>query len=386
MKILFTNGIYGEVKNNKINLIAANSCIETGYAYDAESIKKIEDKLNIRLIGEVYSQGPISKLEDYAFVVYYNGFLRNITNEMYELDSQISELYDLIRDNIFNDVDEFDRMINYSPIFIATEGLEQKFFMSKEEFQRGLSESPLMKMLNAETKIKLIYMYDLQSMIYDFKNSFYSIGNPYIFSSNELCNIVNNVFKMCNGLEGKSRYEYFYQGPQVDVLSSYFMSVIIRICSILDLLTKFIFEITNIPKEYNKFIKFKSGRIYFSNIGRFVDVFKELNNYEGSIVEKRESFQEIILVRNTIIHNSFLSIKPSITIGYGTPEINNHNLTYGKIYIWDIDEDGKATRWLNRSRFYSQSRCIQEYLLSEMLKFYFSFSKTIALFKEYLEL
>ncbi len=56
---------------------------------------------------------------------------------------------------------------------------------------------------------------------------------------------------------------------------------------------------------------------------------------------KRESFQEIILVRNTIIHNSFLSIKPSITIGYGTPEINNHNLTYGKIYIWDIDEDVK---------------------------------------------
>ncbi len=386
MKLLFTSGIYGEITAKGINLTSVNKCIKTKYVYNAESIKKIEDEYKIKLIGEIYIQGQAIKEEDYNFVVYDNNYLRNISNEMYELDAQIVRLYDLIEDRILGNIDEdeLSKINTLSPIFISTEGLEQNFFMSKEEFQRGLHESPLISLFSPETTRKLIYMYDLQSMIYDFRNSFYSIENAYIFPSNEFYNIISNALGIYNHSEEKNMFEYVYQGSLVGIVSAHFMSVIIRICSTLDILTKFIFEITNMPDEYNKFIKFKSGNIYFSNIGKFADVFQGLDNYKGSIIDKRESFGEIILVRNAVVHNSFLSIKPVMMVGCGTPEINNHSLVYGKIYIWDIDEECKAVRWLNRSRFYSQSRCIQAYLLSEILKFYNSFIKTIVLLKEYL--
>lgn len=386
MKLLFTNGIIGEINDNKIRLKAANAFLQTEYPYNAESIKIMEDEFRIRLIGEDYSQKSISPFEVFDFVVYDNGLLRNIKMEMYRLNIQINELYVLIYDEIFKDnsSEELNKIKLLSPMFLSTGGLAHNSFMSKEEFQKSLYDSPQIKIFNSETIKKLVYLYDLQSMIDDVKNSFYSIENSFIHSSNVLHEIINNAPKIFIKSEKINKYEYFLQGPQVEILSAHFMSTIVRICSTLDILTKFTYEITNIPEEYKNFIKFKSGGIYFRNIGRFVDVFKELDNYKGSIIDKREDFQQIILVRNTIIHNSFLSINPGITIGYGTPEINNQKLTYGKFYIWDVDEDGKATRWVNRSRFYSQSRCIQEYLLNEIIQFYDAFSKTIELFKEYL--
>ena len=38
------------------------------------------------------------------------------------------------------------------------------------------------------------------------------------------------------------------------------------------------------PKDYDKLIKFKSGSIYFSNIGRFSDILKKYNGFKGSII------------------------------------------------------------------------------------------------------
>lgn len=44
------------------------------------------------------------------------------------------------------------------------------------------------------------------------------------------------------------------------------MTTIIQMDSTLDIITKLLCEITNIPNAYEAPIKFKSGKIYFSHI------------------------------------------------------------------------------------------------------------------------
>lgn len=385
MKLLFTKGIIGIIEDSTIILITGDKSIDTKYNYNGEGIQKIEDMFKIKLIGEMGSSEHIWERGNFNFIINQKGVLKDIGTEMYEIDGNIVELYDLVQEKIFNSSDKYYENLGMTPIFISQEGISEEFFMSKDQFEKALDTSPLMKSLKPEFQKKLIYMYDLHSLINDLKHSFYSIENLYTHASNELC-YTNNVLNKHINMKNEDSFEYIYNGQQADILSSNFMNVIVRICSTLDILAKLTCEITNIPKEYDKYIKFKSGSLYFSNIGGFEKDFEELNHYKGSIIDKRKSFDEIINIRHTIIHNNFLSNNPKITVGCGTPEINNNKLIYKIIYIWDINEHGTATRWINRSRFYSQSRSVQDYLLSEIVEFYDCFSKTIELFKEYLEL
>ena len=163
------------------------------------------------------------------------------------------------------------------------------------------------------------------------------------------------------------------------------MSIIIQLSSILDLISKLTCEIINMPKDYDKLIKFKSGSIYFSNIGRFSDILKKYNGFKGSIINNRKDYDNLILNRNLIVHNGFLSSNSYIFLGKGTDIVNKKEISYAQIYIWDNDDTNKPARYKNRTKFYSQKNSIDEYVLNYILKFYFEIGKTLDMLNDYIK-
>lgn len=200
-------------------------------------------------------------------------------------------------------------LIGCMPQFITSEGLEIKFFISVEDFNRNISN--LKKSLGKDIDFlnKLIYTYDLISLVKDIQHYSLNIYRNFMKGAINLSNIFKRI-DFNDYLLNNDKYEYMFYGEESTEISSLYMSTIIQMASTLDIITKLLCEITNIPKVFKSPIKFKSGKIYFSDISKYEDIFKESKFFKNSLIDKRDNYANLILNRHLIAHNSFLSSNP----------------------------------------------------------------------------
>lgn len=331
MDLLFTKGVKGKTDDQfNISLYSESNFKNTNLKFDVTGLSKIKKEYGVQLIGV---KSELNK--DIRFTVFNNDNIIDVEGSFYELDNKFVALMDNIEDTILGD-EYFDCIYNM-PFFIITEGLEAELFMSRDEFSKCMSKIP------------------------------------------------ESAFRQYNINPKESVYEYRVRSSQSNVISSLYMSIIIQLSSILDLISKLTCEIINMPKDYDKLIKFKSGSIYFSNIGRFSDILKKYNGFKGSIINNRKDYDNLILNRNLIVHNGFLSSNSYIFLGKGTDIVNKKEISYAQIYIWDNDDTNKPARYKNRTKFYSQKNSIDEYVLNYILKFYFEIGKTLDMLNDYIK-
>ncbi len=106
MRIIFTKGIYGEIDEGIIYLISAEKRVSTNQKYNYEGLKMIEDTYKIKLISIIENENNIIRsYNDYSFVSIENNHIRDVTSELYGLDDIFVDLYDLITNIIFPDID-----------------------------------------------------------------------------------------------------------------------------------------------------------------------------------------------------------------------------------------------------------------------------------------
>ena len=386
MRIIFTKGIYGEIDEGIIYLISAENRVSTNQKYNYEGLKMIEDTYKIKLISIIENENNIIRsYNDYSFVSIENNHIRDVTSELYGLDDIFVDLYDLITNIIFPDIDEYYFLIKKVPPYIKTEGIQQSYFMSKEIFQKIYYKDFIFNKLNDNEKFKLLYLFDIFSLIDDVKHSFFSIEYPFIHACEQFIYLHNNIYKLFKREDRITQFENMFMGIDATIANSNFMTSVIRICSTLDLVTKLAYELVNVPHNFDKIYKFKSGKLYFSDIKQLEPKLCKQDNYNSSLIKNRKNYESLLYLRNNIIHNNFISSQPCITYGYKTHEVNFNEINYAMIYLWDVGDDGKATRWGNRYKFYSQNRCLQEYLYSEILRFYSDFKGMMKLLHEYLD-
>ena len=377
MDLLFTKGVKGKTDDQfNISLYSESNFKNTNLKFDVTGLSKIKKEYGVQLIGV---KSELNK--DIRFTVFNNDNIIDVEGSFYELDNKFVALMDNIEDTILGD-EYFDCIYNM-PFFIITEGLEAELFMSRDEFSKCISKLP--SQLNNTMLNKVLYTNELIAMVKDIQNYTFTIYHNLIKAGEELSKIPESAFRQYNINPKESVYEYRVRSSQSNVISSLYMSIIIQLSSILDLISKLTCEIINMPKDYDKLIKFKSGSIYFSNIGRFNDELKTFNNFKGSIVNNRKDYENLILNRNLIVHNGFLSSNPSIFLGKGTDIVNKKEISYAQIYIWDNDDTNKPARYKNRTKFYSQKNSIDEYVLNYILKFYFEIGKTLDMLNDYIK-
>ena len=377
MDLLFTKGVKGKTDDQfNISLYSESNFKNTNLKFDVTGLSKIKKEYGVQLIGV---KSELNK--DIRFTVFNNDNIIDVEGSFYELDNKFVALMDNIEDTILGD-EYFDCIYNM-PFFIITEGLEAELFMSRDEFSKCISKLP--SQLNNTMLNKVLYTNELIAMVKDIQNYTFTIYHNLIKAGEELSKIPESAFRQYNINPKESVYEYRVRSSQSNVISSLYMSIIIQLSSILDLISKLTCEIINMPKDYDKLIKFKSGSIYFSNIGRFSDILKKYNGFKGSIINNRKDYDNLILNRNLIVHNGFLSSISYIFLGKGTDIVNKKEISYAQIYIWDNDDTNKPARYKNRTKFYSQKNSIDEYVLNYILKFYFEIGKTLDMLNDYIK-
>lgn len=377
MDLLFTKGVKGKTDDQfNISLYSESNFKNTNLKFDVTGLSKIKKEYGVQLIGV---KSELNK--DIRFTVFNNDNIIDVEGSFYELDNKFVALMDNIEDTILGD-EYFDCIYNML-FFIITEGLEAELFMSRDEFSKCISKLP--SQLNNTMLNKVLYTNELIAMVKDIQNYTFTIYHNLIKAGEELSKIPESAFRQYNINPKESVYEYRVRSSQSNVISSLYMSIIIQLSSILDLISKLTCEIINMPKDYDKLIKFKSGSIYFSNIGRFSDILKKYNGFKGSIINNRKDYDNLILNRNLIVHNGFLSSNSYIFLGKGTDIVNKKEISYAQIYIWDNDDTNKPARYKNRTKFYSQKNSIDEYVLNYILKFYFEIGKTLDMLNDYIK-
>lgn len=384
MELLFTNGVKGQVVKGNIVLKSGLKKLETQLNYNYDSIMKVEEDFGIKLIGMLQGVEPNKDLNGrYDFTIIKDHIVCDFTSFNYSLNANIIGLYDLINTKVFGTLDKYYYKIDNTPIFLGTEGHEQELYMSKEEFQRALVESPIFLLIKEESRYKYMYVYDMHAMLDDLQSAVFSVIPMFLRSSEDLFELTNKVVNLISKEKFYSNSWGYHSGNSADIMNSNFMNIITRMTSVLDIITKLTFEICNVPTDFEGYIKFRSGNQYFNNIKRFKGLLSDYRCYEGSLIDINEEFQELINIRNSITHNMFLTSKPKINYKLAANDKEKEFLL-SNIFLWDIDDKGNAMRWNNRCRFYSNKTCMQKYLIRQIVKFYDAIDKTVSLLKEYL--
>ena len=203
-----------------------------------------------------------------------------------------------------------------------------------------------------EEIIKYMYCIEIQALVADFEKLiiqtqesiyiFYErLNNPKIFQSHETKEGLTTIYSI------ESRF-----------INTVLENIIIKSTSILDYLSKFVFEVENTPKVFNKYPKRKSLdynhgktkldqqnkelRINWTEKDRINTIFDE--NNENIFILKR--------LRNQIIHDGFLDVDNTIYE-------NKINGILKERFILMPDFEGKnLTKYKSRKLFYSQDRKI----------------------------
>lgn len=392
MQFVFSKGIGGYYDGKSIKLLSGNESVDTLLEYSEPNIHRIEEKYRIRLIGKTYRRKTNAILEEiiadnaFSFMPTYNGHIFDITTLEYKtLQHEIISLYENIESFLFPDAMIMDIVHQFCPIFIRTEGNEPEFYMSKDEFVSAL-EGGVIKAFDKLTKNKIVYLYDLQHLIASLQEFLDTAYISFLSATVENNRIIQD--ELLEDDTNEESWEYKCVSRLSRKISLFYMQSINHMVSCLDVLAKVVCEIANIPTEEelagNKYIKFKSGGIYFENIGRYAQTFNQITGAESSVLTKRKKYESLIKTRNELTHNSFLSAGSGTLVGYNTPVVNNQKLRYAVTYLWDIDENGKAIRWNNRSKFYSQERVVEEYILDYMCMLFQDVPTMLHILNEYL--
>lgn len=148
-------------------------------------------------------------------------------------------------------------------------------------------------------------------------------------------------------------------------LNALYSDCIIGLRSCLDLLTKLfyvIYELNNYTGNYSSRLKFRYNSKYYSDA-------KEISKLYGltnTVFELDDKYEGLSLVRNELVHNSFINSIPHIYHGNGTPQVNQKDIDYMISFMWDLDNT-KPVNFLNRKRFFSQQNQMDKYLIEQYL-------------------
>ena len=244
MDLLFTKGVKGKTDDQfNISLYSESNFKNTNLKFDVTGLSKIKKEYGVQLIGV---KSELNK--DIRFTVFNNDNIIDVEGSFYELDNKFVALMDNIEDTILGD-EYFDCIYNM-PFFIITEGLEAELFMSRDEFSKCISKLP--SQLNNTMLNKVLYTNELIAMVKDIQNYTFTIYHNLIKAGEELSKIPESAFRQYNINPKESVYEYRVRSSQSNVISSLYMSIIIQLSSILDLISKLTCEIINMPKDYDK--------------------------------------------------------------------------------------------------------------------------------------
>lgn len=280
---------------------------------------------------------------------------------LYDLDALCVTLYDIFERKIFDINEEYLRSVNLMPQGIRRSGLDSDFNLDKDSFKRYFEES-LIGLYTIEGKEMEISVKDkinnLDKMKY--KYAYLADCHSLINTLQELLLGSNSSFigfyKLLSEVPATVDFgdDYYNISPEGRLAYNMLYSLIIQVHSIFDILTKIVYELENIKDCTTSYKKLASNKILFGKSNMLTKI-----NKEGTIFEKDRLVSIFKSLRNEIIHNATWEMNPKIFF-----KEEDSILKERCIYLPDFDSNGKLVTFVNRKRFFSDGKKVNEELPS----------------------
>ena len=260
------------------------------------------------------------------------------------------KLYDLFRDKIFQDPQEYELYSLIVPIGIADGGLNSDCAISKKFlklFFEGASEENEIPVRITTPEINrykfhYAYMVDCQSLVSTLQELILATNDSFIGFYKLLCAVpdtraLDNTYFAINS-EGRLAFNMLY-------------SLIIQLYSIFDVTTKIALELENIKPCENQYIKMASrGKLYGAKKDLKIDK-------SGTVFEGVRALSIIENLRNELVHNAIWEMHPKV---FFIKE--DGKLIERRIHLPDFTEEGNLVTYKNRKRFFADGKTVNEEL------------------------
>lgn len=289
----------------------------------------------------------------------HSRYLYRGDNILYDLDNLCVQLYDIFENKIFDVNDEYKSNVYLMPQGISRSGLDSDCCIDKDNFEKMfmVSLSTLYKIEGKEIKTdveeilnkidnmkyKYAYLADCQSLINTLQELILGSNSSFI-----------GFYKLLSEVPVKLDFcdDYYAISPEGRLAYNMLYSLVIQVHSIFDILTKIVYEFEHIKDCTTSYKKLASNKILFGKSHMLNQI-----NKDGTIFEKDRLVSIFKSLRNEIVHNAIWEMNPKIFF-----KIENSTLVERCIYLPDFDADGKLVSFVNRKRFFSEGKKVNEEL------------------------
>lgn len=260
-----------------------------------------------------------------------------------EIDCALVDLYDSFQYMYFPNTDIYYSEIKLLPLFVSQAGFDSDSSLTKDDFSFLINNSEL------KTRIpdlnRHLYLYDIQNLISTIQNLVLAMNELFVSFYINLADIYVDPFDSLN-----SNILYTVS-PETRRLSSMIEMYFVKANSILDVLSKIVYETENTQMDFLQYPKLKSKDILFGDKKRL-----KIMNCSGSLFENIELTQIIESIRNEIIHNGSLEQHPKVFIV-------KKDETIVERYMLSPDiSQGRLSSCKNRKRFFGNGTKVNTFL------------------------
>lgn len=263
-------------------------------------------------------------------------YIYNGDSILYDLDSELVLLYDKFRDLLFDDIDKYYNKLKLMPIFVKEAGQDSDSSLTSDQFTKLINE--FYPKIGSDL-IKYLYLADCQYLINTIQNLIAGVNDCFINFFVNLCQ-----YEIINDLSKDEDAVIWQSSNNSTILSSLLETYFIKSYSILDILTKIVYELHNPLKEFEKYKKLNCSEILWGNRKKL-----EIINTVNTLWEDCLLVKTIESLRNESVHNGAWEYCPKVFFAF-----QKGNLIEKYMLFPDLN-NGRLSNVKNRRHFFGKN-------------------------------
>lgn len=257
-----------------------------------------------------------------------------------QIESSVNNLRDLVIERLFGTASAYYSIIQVFPIGLIEGGLDPESSFDRDSFNSYIS------CFSFEEAYRLVYLQDLNYLI----DSFVETHERAISSLRTAFFLLADV----NPIGCKSSGAYIVSSPDSHGMMREVESFVIRLYSSLDILSRLLCELQNVPDTFESFRKIPSDKKALYSAYRRKSLYADDSDLIFCDFSEVAYLEDL---RNEIVHNRAFESAAKCYVRLEEGVIKERFFL-----LPDSDISGRVAKWKGRSRFYSQEKKGNRYL------------------------
>jgi len=262
-------------------------------------------------------------------------YIYNGDSILYDVDSELVILYDKFRDILFDDIDEYYSKLSLMPIFVQEAGQDSDSSLTSDEFTKLVNK---LQPLIGNDLIKFLYLVDCQYLISTIQNLLTGINDCF---TNFFINLCQD--KLISPPTEKTTIIWQTSATSRS-LSSTLETYFIKSYSILDIITKILYEINNPISNFEKYNNLKCKNILWGDRKHL-----KFNDITNTLFEICPLVKTIESLRNEAVHNGSWEYNPKVFFSF------KEGILIEKYMLFPDLKDGMLATVKNRRHFFGNN-------------------------------